>query len=31
VKEHIEIDPNAEFGVSLDVGLHVEKITPKII
>ena len=31
VKEHIEIDSNAEFGVSLDVGLHVEKITPKII
>ena len=31
VKEHIEIDSNSEFGVSLDVGLHVEKITPKII
>ena len=31
VKEHIEIDSNAEFGVSLDVGLHVEKITPKVI
>lgn len=31
VKEHIEIDPNGDFGVSLDVGLHVEKITPKII
>jgi hypothetical protein len=31
VKEHIETDPNSEFGVSLDVGLHVEKITPKII
>jgi len=31
VKEHIEVDPNADFGVSLDVGLHVEKITPKTI
>jgi hypothetical protein len=31
VKEHIEIDPNSEFGISLDVGLQVEKITPKII
>jgi len=31
VKEHIDIDPHAEFGVSLDVGLHVEKITPKVI
>lgn len=31
VQEHVEIDPNAEFGVSLDVGLQAEKITPKII
>jgi len=31
VKEHIEIDSNSEFGVSLDVGLQVEKITAKII
>jgi len=31
VKEHIEIDASADFGVCLDVGLHVEKITPKII
>jgi hypothetical protein len=31
VKEHIDIDPHAEFGVSLDVGLHVEEITPKVI
>lgn len=31
VKEHVEIDSNSEFGVSLDVGLQVEKITPKII
>ncbi|SHH80709.1 hypothetical protein SAMN04488109_5547 [Chryseolinea serpens] len=31
VKEHIDIDPHAEFGVSLDVGLHVETITPKVI
>lgn len=31
VKEHIETDANSEFGVSLDIGLHVDKITPKII
>ncbi|AYB33270.1 hypothetical protein [Chryseolinea soli] len=31
VKEHIDTDPHAEFGVSLDVGLHVETITPKVI
>lgn len=31
VKEHVDMDPLAEFGISLDVGLHVEKITPKII
>jgi hypothetical protein len=31
VKEHVDLDENAEFGVSLDAGLHVEKITPKII
>jgi hypothetical protein len=31
VKEHIDIDAHAEFGVSLDAGLHVDKITPKVI
>jgi len=31
VKEHVEIDSNSEFGISLDIGLQVEKITPKII
>jgi hypothetical protein len=31
VQEHIDIDVNAEFGVSLDVALHVESITPKLI
>lgn len=31
VKEHVDMDENAEFGVSLDVGLHVERITDKII
>ncbi len=31
VKEHLEIDANADFGVSLDVGLHVEKVTPGVI
>lgn len=27
VKEHVDMDPNVDFGVSLDIGLHVEKIT----
>lgn len=31
VKEHVDMDANADFGVSLDVGLHVDKITPKVI
>lgn len=26
VKEHVDMDPNTDFGVALDVGLHVEKI-----
>lgn len=31
VKEHVEIDPNLDEGVGLDVGLHVEKITPAVV
>lgn len=31
VKEHVDMDSNADFGVSLDVGLRVDKITPKVI
>jgi len=31
VKEHVEIDSNSAFGIALDVGLQVEKITPKFI
>lgn len=31
VKEHIEIDPEIEFGVGLEVGLHLEEITPQAI
>jgi hypothetical protein len=31
VQEHVDIDEHAEFGISLDVGLHVEKITPQVI
>lgn len=27
VKEHVDLDVNTDFGVSLDVGLHREKIT----
>jgi hypothetical protein len=31
VKEHVEIDPNIDFGIGLDAGLNVEKITPGLI
>jgi hypothetical protein len=31
VQEHVDIDVNSEFGISLDVGLHREKLTPQII
>jgi hypothetical protein len=31
VKEHVDVDANVEFGVSLDAGLHAEAITPKVI
>ena len=27
VKEHVDIDSNADFGIGLDVGLNLEKIT----
>jgi hypothetical protein len=31
VKEHVDADDNADFGIALDIGLHVEEITPKTI
>lgn len=31
VREHVDVDAHAEFGVSLDIGMHVEKITPAVI
>jgi hypothetical protein len=31
VQEHVDQDTEAEFGISLDIGLHVEAITPSII
>jgi hypothetical protein len=31
VKEHVDMDPNTDFGVALDIGIHVEKITSKEI
>ncbi|HTE29490.1 MAG TPA: hypothetical protein VK666_03890 [Chryseolinea sp.] len=31
VKEHVDQDIHADFGVSLDVGLHVDTVTPSII
>lgn len=27
VKEHVDMDPNTDFGVALDIGFHLEKIT----
>ena len=31
VKEHVDIDAKIDFGIGLDAGLNVEKITPKVI
>lgn len=31
VLEHVEIDPNTDYGVCLDIGLHVDKITDEVI
>ena len=31
VKEHVDLDAHADFGVALDIGLHIEKITPREI
>lgn len=31
VKEHVDVDPNTDFGVALDIGLNVEKITAERI
>lgn len=31
VKEHVDLDANSDFGVSLDVGLHVDAVTAKVI
>ncbi|MGC3946613.1 MAG: hypothetical protein QM762_19170 [Chryseolinea sp.] len=31
VQEHVDQDVHVEFGISLDVGLHVEHVTPEVI
>jgi hypothetical protein len=31
VQEHLYLDPNVDFGVGLDAGLHVEEITSDVI
>jgi hypothetical protein len=31
VKEHVDLDPQHDCGIGLDVGLHIDKITPQII
>lgn len=31
VKEHVDVDDHLDFGIGLNVGLHAEKITSKII
>ena len=31
VKEHVELDPNVDFGIGLDVGLNVDSIDDKVI
>jgi hypothetical protein len=31
VQEHVDMDNHVDFGVALDIGLHVESITPEIV
>jgi hypothetical protein len=31
VKEHVDLDQHSDFGVALDVGIHIEKITAREI
>lgn len=31
VKEHVDSDEGTDFGVALDAGLHVERVTPQVI
>jgi len=31
VREHVDMDDHLDFGVGLNIGLHIEKITPKTI
>jgi hypothetical protein len=31
VSEHVDLDLDHEFGIGLDVGLHIEHVTPEII
>jgi len=31
VKEHVDLDLHHECGIGLDVGLHIDKVTPQII
>lgn len=31
VQEHLYLDPNVDFGVGLDAGLHESEITPQVI
>ncbi len=31
VKEHVDLDLHHDCGIGLDVGLHIEKVTPKIV
>jgi hypothetical protein len=31
VKEHVDLDRHVDFGIALDIGLHVETITPAVI
>lgn len=31
VQEHVEVDTHADFGIGLDIGLHIEKISDQTI
>lgn len=31
VQEHVDLDDRVDFGIALDIGLHVESITPEFV
>jgi hypothetical protein len=31
VQEHVDLDENAEYGIGLDIGLHIDEVNDKVI